>query len=127
MLLLNRTKKTIACWILALVPPIIVVPTVYCCTNFGMSNTCLIPGALYIGILVMAFVVREGFFDIFGYQFSNWWNSWRKGAPKKYKDAYTYKTIKEEKRRNSDFIWLPFAVVGTILIALAIIFIFYPI
>lgn len=126
MFLLNKAKKTILCWVLAILPPLIFVPTVHLTTNFGLSNTCLVPGALYLGGLILVFVARQGFFDIFAYQFVNLASSFRKGAPKKYEDAYAYKVAKEEKRRNGDFIWLPFALVGLLFLVLAIIFIFYP-
>ncbi len=125
MLLLPETKKTIACWIIALALPLIVIPPVYLCTDFYLSNCCVIIGVIYLGVLGLLFVARQGFFDLFGYQCANWISSFRKGAPKKYKDIYTYKEIKKEKRRTTQFIWLPFLLVGAVLIILSIILAYY--
>lgn len=125
MLLLPETKKTIICWIVSCALPLIIIPPIYLCTDFYLSNCCVIIGVIYLGVLGLWFVARQGFFDLFAYQFSNWFSSFRKGSPKKYKDVYTYKEIQKEKRRTHQFIWLPFLIVGSILVILAIIFAYY--
>lgn len=126
MFLLNKAKKVVLCWVVAVLPPLVFVPTVHLTTSFGLSNTCLVPAALYLGLLALVFVARQGFFDIFAYQFVNWSSSLRKGSPKKYEDAYAYKVAKDEKRKNGDFIWLPFFSVGLLFLILAIVFIYFP-
>jgi hypothetical protein len=127
MLLTPRQKKTIIAWILAVCLPLPVILPLYFCSDFGLSNACLVPGVVYLGLLGMAVVIRGGVFDVFNYQFMNFIYSWRKGSPHRYEDAYGYQTMMKERRRQDKLIWLPWTVVGTILLTLAIVFAFYPV
>ncbi|MFA6861434.1 MAG: DUF3899 domain-containing protein [Bacilli bacterium] len=122
MLLLKRTKQNIICWAIAIVVPIVVILPLYFCSNFGLSNSCLIPGVCFVGYVLLSFVTRSGTFDVFRYQFINLMYSFKPHSPHKYKDCYEYQETMKEKRSENSVIWIPWVVVGVILIILAIIF-----
>ncbi len=121
MLLLPNTKKQLINWAIAIAVPSIVIPLVACLSDYGLSNTFLIVGVIYLAYVALWAVGRAGTFDTFAYQFVNWTYSWRKGAPKKYEDAYDYQEKKKLKRSSSKPAWLPYIVVGTALVVAAII------
>ena len=124
MLLLPKYKKRIIAWAIAIVIPIVVILPVYFCTDFGLSNTLLIPGLVYLAGCALLFIGRSGTFDLFAYQFSNLLSSWRRGVTKKYEDLIQYKEVKEERRKLNKPSYLPFLAIGLILVVLAIIFAF---
>lgn len=127
MLLIPEYKKKIIAWIVAVLIPAVVVPTVYFCTSFGLSNTFLLPGVIYLAGCGLVFVVRCGVFDLFSYQFVNFWYSWARRAPKKYDDVLQYRETHEEKRKRNPAPYLPFLSIGILLVVLAIIFAFVKI
>ena len=127
MLLLPKSKKTILSWAIAVVLPAIVILPVACCTTFGLSNSFLIPGVVYVAGVVLVWVTRCGVFDTFAFQFSNFLYSWLRHSPKKYDNLPQYKEIKGEKRRLNPAPYLPFAIIGALLVILAIIFAFVKI
>lgn len=124
MLLLPKYKKRIIAWAIAIVIPIVVILPVYFCTDFGLSNTLLIPGLVYLAGCALLFIGRSGTFDLFAYQFSNLLSSWRREVTKKYEDLIQYKEVKEERRKLNKPSYLPFLAIGLILVVLAIIFAF---
>ncbi|MFA6829941.1 MAG: DUF3899 domain-containing protein [Bacilli bacterium] len=127
MLLLPDTKKEIINWIIAcLIIPIVVLP-VYFCSDFMLSNIFIIIGSLYIAYVALSLVTREGFFDLFSFQLSNLISSFRPGNHVRYPDAYEYKKMKEEKRKQGRFVWIPWVSVGVLMIILSIIFAIYPV
>ena len=67
MLLLPKYKKRIIAWAIAIVIPIVVILPVYFCTDFGLSNTLLIPGLVYLAGCALLFIGRSGTFDLFAY------------------------------------------------------------
>lgn len=67
-----------------------------------------------------------GTFDVFAYQFSTWFQSFKKGMPKKYESAYEYKQHIQEVRLNNNWIYLPYIIVGSIFLILCIVLSFYP-
>lgn len=120
-------KWNIAAWIICSALPIIIAPIVYFCSNFGLSNILAILGVFYLAYVSLRAITRMGPFDIFNYQLSCFISSFRKGAPKRYEDAYEYKEAMKAKRENSKMVWIPIVVTGAILVVLAIIFAIYPI
>ncbi len=120
-MLFSRYIKVIVSWIIALVIPAIIIPLVAVYTEFGLSNIFAIIGVLYLGIIGLWEVSRLGAFDIFSYQFTNLFYSFLKHSPKKYSDYMEYKSYASEKRSLSFFPWLPFTIVGVILVIVSII------
>lgn len=125
MYLSDYLKKNIILFVvLGVIIPIFVVPMYYF-TSWNLSDIFLIPAALYLGYLGLAFVVRAGIFDTFRYQTINWVHTtFRRGAPKRYDDAYEYKQEKEEKRKQNGFVFLPWLVYGGLCLLLCLIFAF---
>lgn len=111
-----RTIKTIISWIVATIAPIAFIVPMYYFTNFGLSNCFLIPTILYLGYVALLFICRWGTFDLFRYQFINWISFAKKDGQKKYKDAYEYKQHLEEVRSNNKPIFLPWLVIGALLL-----------
>lgn len=124
MLLLPKYKKRIIVWVIAILIPVAVICPVYFCTGFGLSDSFLIPGLVYLAGCCLLFVARAGMFDTFRYQFANFLSTWKRNSPKRYEDLIQYKEIKEEKRRLNKPFYLPFLAIGLLLVVLAIIFAF---
>jgi flagellar basal body-associated protein FliL len=126
MLLTPRKKKTLICWVIAIVVPLAVILPLVFCSSFGVSNSCLIPGLVFLAYIGMAFIIRGGAFDVFNFQFINFWYSFAPRSPRKYQDAYQYQELKEEQRKQNHLIWIPWVSVGTLLVLLAVLFAFIP-
>ena len=126
MLLTNDLKKNIASWLIAVMVVVAFILPMYFLTKWSWSNIMLVPGALYLAYVGLRWVARFGTFDIFSYQFVNLFSSFRKGAPKKYNDAYEYKSHMTEQRENKPMVWLPWLTVGTICMILCVVFSFFP-
>lgn len=126
MLITHDMKKSIACWIIAVLAVLIYSLPMYFLTDWNLSNIFAIPGVLYLGYVGLRAVTRCGIFDVFAYQFANWLSSWKRGIPKKYEDAYQYKVEISEKRHDNKMVWLPWVVVGSLCLTLCIIFAFFP-
>lgn len=119
-------KKNIICWIISICAVIAFVLPMYFFTIWSVSDILLIPGVTYLGYLGLRMIVRFGTFDVFSYQFQNWVSSWKKDMPKKYQDAYEYKSHMKDKRENNKFVWIPWLVIGLICLILCLIFSFFP-
>jgi hypothetical protein len=127
MLISKRTKASIACWIISVVVALAVIIPLRLFSSFGLSNSCLVVGLVYLGLIFFIYVNRWGMFDTFRFQFINFCYSFRKGAPHKYKDAYSYQESMASKREESHPIWIPWVVIGGLCLILAIVFAFYPV
>lgn len=118
--------KRLVAWGIALVVPIVVVLPVYYFSSFGLSNICALLGVIFLSYVSLSLVARLGVFDVFRYQLGRLFDSFRKGMPKRYEDAYAYQKSKAELRKEHPLIWLPFTASGVILILLSILFVFNP-
>lgn len=127
MLLLPKAKKKIINWAFAILLPSVFVPTVALCTNFGLSNSFLVPSICFLGGCALVFVIRCGTFDLFSYQFVNFWYSFIRHSPKKYKNLGQYREVHSEKRKLHSAPYLPYLTIGSLLLVLAIIFAFVTI
>lgn len=126
MILTQEKIRTITAWVIALiVPPVIILP-VYFLTDFGLSNICAILAVLLLAYVSLTWVGRMGTFDIFRYQFGRFIDSFKRGMPKRYEDAYSYKQAMADKRKEHRFIWIPYLASGLILLVLGIIFAVNP-
>lgn len=114
--------KKIVTWSVLLILIAVIVPLLYFLAKWNLSDCFLIPTVLYLAAAGLMFVVRMGTFDLFSFQFANWYNSWKKGIAKKYDDYPQYRQIKQEKRKNNSFYYLPYLVVGGICLILTIVF-----
>ncbi len=123
----SETKKKIICWAIAIAIPLIVIIPLRFFSNFGLSNSCLIPGVLYLGFVSLYYVVRWGTFDLFRFQLSNWASTLKYHGKKKYRDYEDYQNIMQDKRKQKHFIWLPWTSLGILLVVLSIVFAFYPV
>lgn len=126
MLVTPYAKKNGICFIAAIIAALLFILPMYFFTKWNLSNIMLLPAALYLGYIGLRLVARLGMFDIFSYQIVNWVYSWRKGMPKKYEDAYEYKSHMKEKREENKLVWIPWVSLGSICLILSIIFSFYP-
>ncbi len=126
MLITTEMKKNIICWIIAVSAATLFILPMYFFTQWNVSNILLVPGSLYLGYLALRWIVRFGFFDVFSYQVQNWFTTWRRGTPKKYNDAYEYKEHMADKRSEHKMVFLPWLVIGSICLVLAIILSFFP-
>lgn len=98
----------------------------YFLTKWSLSDIFILPAVLPLSYLVLRWVTRFGIFDVFSYQIINWTSSWKKGSPKKYNDAFEYKTHMKEQRENHHMTWMPYLVIGGIFLVLCIVFSFFP-
>jgi|GEM_PF-2548083 len=87
MLISKRTKASIACWIISVIVALAVIIPLRFFSSFGLSNSCLVVGLVYLGVIFFIYINRWGMFDTFRFQFINFCYSFRKGSPHKYKDA----------------------------------------
>ena len=126
MLITPETKKNIICWFVAVIAATAFILPMYYFTTWSLSNILLIPGALYLGYLALRWIARFGTFDVFAYQIRNWVSTFRQGTPKKYEDAYEYKQVMKEKRQDNKMTFIPWLIVGGVLMTLAIILSFFP-
>lgn len=120
MLITDRVKKVILCWIIAIViPPAFILP-MYFCTQFGLSNEFLVMACLFLGWTGLQFVTKAGTFDVFRYQIINWVSYAKKDGKKRYEDAYEYKMHLEDVRSEHRGIYLPWLIVGSIMLLMCI-------
>lgn len=127
MVLLPEAKKNLICWIIAAsIIPVVSVP-VYFFSGFGLSNVLLIIGACYLGYVLLSYIVRQGVFDVFTYQAANLFSSFRPDSRLRYRDLYQYRKDKEEKRAETPMVWIPWTVVGSVLMILSLVFAFFPV
>lgn len=126
MIFTDDIKKNALCWILSISFAILFIFPMYFLTAWNLSDIMLVPGIAYIGYVLLRVIARLGTFDVFAYQFSNWFSSWKRGIPKKYQDAYEYKQYAKEKRHDHKLVYLPWLAIGTICLILCIIFSFFP-
>ena len=127
MLFTEETKKLIISYVIAIIIPIAFIVPMYFCTTFGLSNEFLMVAVCYLGFVGLYLVTRAGTFDIFRYQFINWFSSFGRKNKLRYNDVSEYKLKLSEKRHMARQMWHPFAIVGTICLILCIIFAFFPI
>lgn len=121
MLLTYDKKINLILWIvLAILPPCFVLP-MYFLTNFGLSNSLLVPSLVYLGIAGLVFVQRAGTFDIFEFQLTNWFSAWKKKSYNR-QTAGEFHQDRVRKRKNHPFPYLPFLAYGVLLLVLCIIF-----
>lgn len=121
MLLTYDRKVNLVLWIvLAILPPCFVLP-MHFYTQFGLSNSLLVPAALYLGIAGLVFVHRFGTFDTFEFQFKNFAGAWFKKTNAK-QTAHEFHLERNRKRQSHPFPYLPFLVYGTVLLVLCIVF-----
>ena len=80
-----------------------------------LSDSCFLPGVLYVGITLLGWVSSKGFFDIFGYSIHGLFYLWKKESYYKQKSLYDYRKEKEENRKP--FNW-PMLVVGLVFLGL---------
>lgn len=126
MLLTDDLKKNIVSWLIASLLVVAFILPMYFLTKWSWSNIMLVPAALYLGYIGLRWVARSGMFDLFSYQFVNLFSSFRKGSPKKYADAYEYKTHMKENRESKPMVVLPWLIIGLICLILCVIFSFFP-
>lgn len=122
MLLTYDKKVNFILWIvLAVLPPCFVLP-MYFLTDFGLSNSLLVPSLVYLAIAGLCFVHRAGTFDVFEFQMGRWFSSWGRRPGASQMTANEFSQERKRKRKNHPFPYLPFLSYGTILLILCIIF-----
>lgn len=126
MILTPDQIKRIIAWCIALLVPVAVILPVYFFSDFGLSNICALLGVFSLSYVSLSLVARLGTFDIFHYQLGRLFDSFRKGMPKRYEDAYAYQKSKAELRKEHPLIWLPYTVSGLTLILFSILFALNP-
>ncbi len=78
-------------------------------------------------VALLRLVGRSGFFDTAAFGFVVLGENLKRNATHKYKDAYDYKTQRQERRNiNKPFLW-PYWIVGGIGLAIAVAFMFLSI
>ena len=75
-----------------------------------------VAGSIDILVGLLALVTYFGAFDTFGYAFSTF------KKDRRYKDLVEYTDAKKVKRANSQFIFVPYVVVGVIFVLVGLIF-----
>ena len=121
----ERMKKSLILWVSLGVATLAFVLPMYFFSNWNLSDVFLLPGAIYLSYLVLALVTRAGIFDTFRYTTINWFHTtFKRGTPKRYEDAYEYKQMKEEQRKENRMIFLPWLSYGLLCIILCIVFAF---
>ena len=78
-------------------------------------NALTVAGALVILLGLLGLVIHLGAFDVFGYSFSTL------GARRRYKSLYDYGQAKQEQRSRSEWIFVPYFVVGAVFLAAGLI------
>jgi hypothetical protein len=91
------------------------------------SDALFATAALILGFVGLMLTARTGVYDITSYSFLRLKESFKKGAPKTFEDAYTYYEYKREKRSKNKPYYLPHLVIGLLLLGLALLFAFMSI
>ena len=69
-----------------------------------------------------AFVHRSGTFDVLHYGMSRLLAQWTHKDEKKYANAGDYHEVMKEKRQSNPFPYLPYLILGSVLLVIAIVF-----
>jgi hypothetical protein len=88
----------------------------------ALSDALVFPGICLLAFVVMIFVNRTGVFDILGYSFFRLFESFKQGNPKSYKDVMDYSDHKKEKRLLNKPYYLPYLVIGGLMLITGLIF-----
>lgn len=86
----------------------------------ALSNASFFPASLLLGYVALNFVSRAGTFDTLAYSFTAIGARFRPRELRRYEDAYDYRTQAQERRRKKGSYYLPFLVVGALLLVVAI-------
>jgi flagellar basal body-associated protein FliL len=122
----DRKKQILIHWLLA----VFLAVAVFCLVFFwrsrfdfaGVSDACFFAFCLLFAGPLLMLIHRFGVFDVFEYSFVTFVDSFRRGSPKRYADAYSYQQTKKEERQKRKPFVLPYFAVGTVMFSLAIAF-----
>jgi hypothetical protein len=89
---------------------------------FGLSDALFVSGAVVLGISALRVIYRTGVYDVSGYGFNNFMQSFRRDPKRSYQNIYDYKDQKMAKRRDKPFYALPYVVIGLLFLSLAYVF-----
>lgn len=91
-------------------------------TFTGYSDAFFVSGAIVLACSGFAFVHRSGTFDTLHFAMGRLVAQWTHSTKKTFKNAGDYHEFSMEKRKRNAFSYVPYLIVGSILIILAIIF-----
>lgn len=120
----DEKKKLLINWTVASAIAI----TIFCLFFFlkrdytlrGGGDGCLIAGAFLVLCPILGLVGRSGLFDTVSYSFVRLGESFRHDETKRFDSAYDYKQYKRKKRDEKKPFYLPYLVIGGIILAIGI-------
>lgn len=91
-------------------------------TYRGWSDACFVSFAVTAAIGLLRAIVRLGTFDTLSYVAIRFGESFKKGSPRSFEDAYHYHSFKAEKRARNKFYFWPYAILSVALLILTVAF-----
>lgn len=87
-----------------------------------LSNSFLPAGVVNLAVAGLILIGRTGLFDTVAFGFIVFGESFKKEVVRRYDSAYTYKRIRDEKRRANPPYLLPYWVLGAAALAISLAF-----
>jgi hypothetical protein len=87
---------------------------------YGLSDAFLIPGVATLSIIILRLISRTGTYDIAGYGFNSFRDSFRRDGKKVFKSLNDYQDQKFKVRNNQSFSYFPTLIISILFILISL-------
>lgn len=126
----ERKKQIIVNWVMAIVIPLAIFLLYYLIAGitgyqkkllYLFSDGFCLSGGLVLAFIGLAWIGRQGTFDVVRYGFYRLVESFKRGNEKRYETAYDYTQAKKEKRDKEKPFFIPYLIVGGLFLTVGIV------